>query len=67
MGGAVVMGRAVITGRTVVMGGMAVGMADVESAVVQVVTGMCCFNGDNGIVFERPIYSKHPPCSGHQI
>jgi len=28
-------------GRAVVMGGMTVGMADVESAVVQVVTGMC--------------------------
>ena len=55
------------TGGTVVTGGMTVGMADVESAVARVVMGMCCFNGDNGIVFERPIYSKHPPCGGHQM
>ena len=41
MGRAVVMGGAVFTGGTVVMGGMNVGMADVESAVVQVVMGMC--------------------------
>ena len=33
MGGAVVTGRAVFTGGTVVMGGMTVGMTDVESAV----------------------------------
>ena len=40
-GRAVVMGGAVFMGGTVVTGGMTVGMADVESAVVQVVMGMC--------------------------
>ena len=30
-----------LTGRAVVMGGMTVGMADVESAVAQVAMGMC--------------------------
>ena len=41
MGGAVVTGGAVFMGGTVVTGSMTVWMADVESAVVRVVMGMC--------------------------